>query len=147
MYTVQYVLCIYNSNQNCCPASPTVFTVEFLPYNTVDGTMWRCIGITVISAILNYKSLKLEFYKVYVLSRARLIVPDFTVSEYCSSCNYLFCGPILVSLLSLSICWNPKAWQAGRQARWGAKNRWRKKCREKKTKKERISWTAIHRNF
>ena len=25
-----------------------------------------------------------------------MFYPDFTVSEYCSSCNYLFCGPILI---------------------------------------------------
>ena len=36
---------------------------------------------------------------------ASLIVPDFTISVYSSSCNYLFFGLILAPFLSPSLCW------------------------------------------
>ena len=36
-----------------------------------------------------------------------VIVPDLTISPSGSSCNYLFFGLILASLLSLSTYWDP----------------------------------------
>ena len=43
-------------------------------------------------------------------SEPSLIVPDFTISVYGSSCNYFLFGLILPSLLSLSIYWHPREW-------------------------------------
>ena len=37
------------------------------------------------------------------LPKASLMVPDFTISVYSSSCHYLFFGLILALLLSLSL--------------------------------------------
>ena len=66
------------------------------------------------------------FQYVSAMSEASLIVPDFTNSEYGSSCKDIFFGLILTPLLSLSILGIPKAgWDA---KIWIKKENKRKEC-------------------
>ena len=64
-----------------------------------------------------------------------LIVSDFTISVYSSSCNCLFLGFILAPLLSFILFIGIS--KAGR-------DRWRKTRRKNETKQEIIPWTAEH---
>ena len=76
-----------------------------------------------------------------VLSQAEtiLIVPDFTISVYCSSCNILLA---LLSLLFYSFHWHPFM-------QWGPKRTvdiHRKKRSEHEPEEEIIKLTTLHGN-
>ena len=66
----------------------------------------------------------------FLAHEASLIVPDFTISAYGSSCKDLVCGLILSSFLSFSIYVMASHPGLGMQI-----NRTRKQRSEKKTKK------------
>ena len=75
------------------------------------------------------------------ISEASLIVPDFTISVYGSSCNYLFFCLILASLLSFSIYWHPQCVKGCQKVSTIERERRKERMR---TKGENYSIWCIH---
>ena len=73
-------------------------------------------------------------------AEASLVVPEFTISVYGSSSNYLFWSQSLFfSFSNYFLAFHP--------ALGMPINRMRKPRSDKETEKEKIAWTAVHRNY
>ena len=85
-------------------------------------------------AFLSYKSKRSH-------SNFVLLVPDFTISVYCNSYNYLFLSHSL--FFSTSIFWPPSCNALGMPLH---RNIEREQRSENEEEKDIITWTAVHRN-
>ena len=70
---------------------------------------------------------------------ASLIVPDFTISVYGSSCNYLSFGLVLIHLLFLFISWHPIM-------SWGCRQIERESKGRKETTIHELPYTELSMN-
>ena len=76
---------------------------QFFSLNIFYLQLW------VLCKTSNCKNMKNLILNVSI-SEESLLVPDFTISVYGSSCNSLFFGAILASFLSLYTYWHSQGW-------------------------------------
>ena len=102
-------------------------------------------SITPVPQVAPYQKIyiyKLQITVRYVLQispKASLMVPNFTISAYGSSCNFLFFGLILSSLLSLQYLFPGFS-----SLSWGCNNIEREsKWTRMRQKKDIFTWTAV----